>query len=543
MVVLFTLGVGSAISHHYYYCTLHGTAAGGADRQQWVNQIGTGLAFLCNAALASVIAISRTQWVWTTLRKRFISVAGIDALFGVTLDPMYFTNLDMVRRAKLATFMAITIWVFPFTAILTPGTISVQTESQIHSVDCYVRTLTFEFDPDSKATKLCCENDNLTSNNVANYHDTTVGIPVYVERVLTLAALTGHIQIPTNVGQYSGSGSAQLHETTLAQDCGKNCSCTVTFLGPGVQCVENTDWRLTDLVVVSAEDYMEGVYYRAEIGTEGVLWVGYVPIKGTPKPHVLFCRRSVARYRIRLEVLNYEFREPIIEAFETLYTIPVISPQYPDTIYLPNQAVFHTIWSAINGNLSTSSPFRGSDITLTQLFADMIDHPSQLGPNIEMMARTIVVSLLSIDSPGTNKSHPLLNYASLEGNSCNTTRTSTVHDYKARRLIIVYATSASLSMLMAVVGFVALGRNGVSSSVTVSAIIRTTRNPTLDRLFGGSCLGADPIPKELGEMRLKFGEVRAEGEMPKEVEVGVVGHVALGIEGEVFPIRNGARYS
>lgn len=97
-----------------------------------------------------------------TLRKRFITAAGIDALFGVTLDPTYFKNFDMTRRAKLATFMAVVIWAYPLTAILTPGTIPVQTVAQINQVPCTVQTPAFEFDTASKAQKHCCQDTTLT---------------------------------------------------------------------------------------------------------------------------------------------------------------------------------------------------------------------------------------------------------------------------------------------------------------------------------------------------------------------------------------------
>lgn len=535
IVMLFLLGVGSSVSHHFYYSSLHDTAAGGADRQQWVIQIGTGLAFLSNAALVSVIGISRTQWVWTTLRKRFITVGGIDALFGVTLDPTYFGNLDMVRRAKLATFMAVMVWVAPLAAILTPGTISVHTIAQVHSVPCNVRTLAFEFDTDSTALKLCCEDETLVTTSAGSYVKRQIGIPGFVGRVLTLAALSGHVQIPTTVGS-STPGSHP--DTTLMHHCGENCTYAVTFLGPGIRCTENTDWTFSTLVPGTAMEFMGKASFRADMVTEGVLWAGYIPNGEDTEPHVLFCRRSVARYRVRHQVTNYQFREPTLEAYETLYIIPDLAPQYPETVYLPNQAVFYTIWKVLNGNLSSQNDFRASDIALTPLSEDLINRPSQLGPNIERMAQTMVVSMLSIDTAGSNESYPLFQHAALERNNCEATKAATVYEYKRHRLFQVYGTSVTLTLLMAVVGFVALIRNGVSSSVRVSAILRTTRNPTLDRLLGGSCLGADPMPREVAQLRLKFGELRSGGGT-----VGEIGHLALGVEGEVFPVRDGARYA
>lgn len=542
MALLFILGVASAVSHHVYYSQLDQTTAGNADQQQWVIQIGAGLAFLSGAALASVIGISRTQWVWVTLRRRFITLAGIDALFGVTSDPLYFKNLDMLRRAKLATLMAVIMWIIPFTAILTPGAISVQTITKTYTVSCSVRTLRFDFDTNSTAERLCCTNDNLTTTDVGFYSEEEVsGIPVFTERVLRLAAYSGVIQPPGNNGLDSTGAIPQIkpiHDTTVAQDCGRNCTYTVKFLAPSIKCSEETSWSSPDLAWASPQAFMRKTSYRA--GTPvgpSILWVGYIP-GGETDPRIILCHRSVARYTVRLDLQDHHFLEPIIQDVETLYVVADSPPQYPDLLYMPNQSVFFILWDVLQGNLTEGS-FRASDVTLTPLFSDVYDIRPDLGPEIELMSQKMVVSLLSIDSPGTNKTRPLMRYSALEQNLCATTKSVAVYTYTTHRLLIVYTSTVTIAILMSFVGLVALGRNGVASNMSVSAILRTTRNPTLDHLMGG-CLGGNPMPKELEKLRLKFGEVRTGGEKEDGERVG---HVALGIEGEVFSIRRGGRYS
>lgn len=289
-------------------------------------------------------------------------------------------------------------------------------------------------------------------------------------------------------------------------------------------------------------NYMYGTFYRSDVIIDGVLWVGFYRDENSVSPIVLVCRRTVSHYTVRLQVLNYQFREPIIEAVESLGPIPDIQPLYPDTRYLPNQSVFHILSKSLVGNLSTHSPFTGSNIALTPLLEELNMSSTELGPGIEKMAQKMVVSLLSIDTRGSDVFHPLFQFAALEASQCTTTKSGAVYNYEMQRLVGVYGASATMALMMAVVGFVALMRNGVCSSMTVSALLRTTRNPTLDRLLVGTCLGAVPPPMELGELRLKFGEVRTGDGFTKEVGVGGIGHVALGVEGEVFPIRNGARY-
>lgn len=474
-----------------------------------------------------------------------MSVAGIDALFGVTLDPTYFRNLEMIRRAKLATLMAVLMWLFPITAILTPSTISVRNVAQVRDVLCNVRTLVFEFDPDATAQKLCCQDENTENIVIGAYIDGELARQTVVERVLMLALFSGQIQIPTNVGQYDSYLSPEKSlqpDTTLSQHCGQNCSYSVTFLAPGMECDDFTDWSSTDAPSTNALAFLDGTYFKAGV-LDAVLWAGHFTERDQV-PTVIYCRRTVSRYRVRHNVLHYQFQAPIVEAVATVYTIPNKEPVYPDTTYLPNDIILYMIAEAISGNLTMDNLFRESDMALTPLGMILSEEPSNLGSGIERLAQAMVVSLLSIDTRGNNRTHPLLDVAALETTHCTTTRYINVYRYQTLRLLFVYALSACTALFMSAVGFVALSRNGVSSSMTMSTILRTTRNQTLDRVLGGTCLGADPIPKELGELRLKFGEVRTgEGAVPDAVPEGGVGHVALGIKGEVFPIRKGAKYS
>lgn len=175
MLFMFALGVGCGVGHHFFYRHLDDRAAGTATQQQRVLLLGTALAFLSKAAFLSMMEIARTQWVWVTLRRKFLTLAGIDAVFGVTADLTHFTNGNMLRGAKVATAMAIVMWVFPLGAVLTPGTISVQTVTRTAVVGCTVRTMLFDLDPNPSPAveRICCQNGNttrLTTISVAAYN-------------------------------------------------------------------------------------------------------------------------------------------------------------------------------------------------------------------------------------------------------------------------------------------------------------------------------------------------------------------------------------
>lgn len=550
MAFLFILGVGSAVAHHVYYSKLHGTAAGDAYKQQWVIQIGTGLAFLSRAALVSVLGISRTQWLWVTLRKRFMTLAGIDAMFGVTSDPVYFLNLDMLRRAKLVTFMAAIVWIFSFTAILTPGTISVRTISQSATVPCTVRTLLFQYNTNSTAERLWWETKNATAADVpvAHWIDGKIAVPAFVSRVLRVTAFTDQIQSPRNVGLDSGhvAGSlVPLRDTTVGRDCQGNCTYTLKFLGPSINCTERTASTWNKLNSTAAE-WMRGTYFRVlQIEDSYQLRIGWIPALSktitNPEPRVVNCRNTVARYTVRQVVQDYHFREPVIENVETTqFSITDEMLEFPNTMYLPNRALFFPLAQILVGNLTSHSPVESTSVLHTTLFTTSSDIPFNLDEAIVAMAQKMVVSLLSIDSPGT-KSDPLLRDAALEKNDCMTTKHVNLYDYAAWRLVIVYAISVAIALLMAVMGFVALGRNGMTGNTSFSSILRTTRNPTLDRLMAGGCFGGGPMSPELSELRLRFGEVGLVGTGTRDGER--IRHLALGIEGEVFDIEKGGRYS
>jgi hypothetical protein len=80
-----------------------------------------------------------------------------------------------------------------------------------------------------------------------------------------------------------------------------------------------------------------------------------------------------------------------------------------------------------------------------------------------------------------------------------------------------------------VLGFMALVKNGVSSSNTFSQVLATTRNPTLDARATGTCLGTDSLSdKTFTDIRLRFGEVSMANGLLKHAAFGVVDEENIG---------------
>lgn len=550
MVGLFLVGLGTAIAHHYYYNFLHATPAGTAEAQEWVNRIGTGLAFLSRAALSGVIEIARKQWVWVTLREKSMSLMGINAMFGAGTDPMNFFSGEMLARAKFNTFLAMVIWSLPVVAIFTPTTITVFSSGQEKVGECVVPSLSFNFGAEPL--------DGLKWYNLSN--GTTLGDifeEVYhnpsprASSIFTTAAFSGQPLVAT--------------DTVLEEDCGEMCTYSIQFTGPAVNCTEQAFWEVDDplsntTVPRQSKDGLSPVFSgaRAEKVWNQLL-VGNLRTPGdetedsdTWEWHGYSCVNSIALYSVTININDGRMRKPTIDAVKLLYPVteePSFNTTY-SRIHISNWALFDTLVDILAGDVSTGiSHFNYSmdgvqyyksaqemRITQTKVLSTSLASPksttnnmktvANLAPAIEVMVQNMVVSLLSDRT---------LIYATNITTTCRSTEFRNIYTYNWEKLVGVYSVGVFMALAICMLGFVALAKNGVVSDDSFSTFLLTTRNPTLDRLAAGACLGGEPLPRELQRLKFRFGVVgeREEG----------VGHVALGLEEEVVGIKRGGRYS
>lgn len=124
----------------------------------------------------------------------------------------------------------------------------------------------------------------------------------------------------------------------------------------------------------------------------------------------------------------------------------------------------------------------------------------------------------------------MLDITAVQQTTCTTTKYVPLHVYLAKTPLFVYGLSVLCALTTSVAGFITLGRNGMASTKNVSAIIRTTRNRTLDGcIVGGDRLGGDMMSAELEKMEPQFGVLRAGGTTRVRF--------ALGVKGEIYPIK------
>lgn len=108
-------------------------------------------------------------------------------------------------------------------------------------------------------------------------------------------------------------------------------------------------------------------------------------------------------------------------------------------------------------------------------------------------------------------------------------------------LWIGYTIVIAVSFTFILVGAWSFLMNGVASDALFSRIMANTRNPTLDQLSVGACLGGDPLPKELTKTKLRFGVLLEDD--PRRGPSGKVQRCCFVTMGETKEIVKGGTYA
>ncbi|KAL0639037.1 hypothetical protein Q9L58_001919 [Maublancomyces gigas] len=502
IILLLLLGTAAAIGHHLFYSALHNTTVGNETRQRWTLWIGSGLSFLTKVCLTAAIAISRTQWLWLTLWKKWLTLTGIDAIFGVTTNPWHFINPVMLTRAKAVTIMATAMWMIPIAAILTPGTISVGTFPRNQTVPCSVRSLRFPFDSNSTANILAGSDiaKDIPIEVVTRWSDDPFLLHMVprvsneVMRLLRLSSFTGFVARPADLPPVGSP---------------------ITFTGPAINCAIFTPrstqgWQ-------NGPDFVRGAFYYI------------LSLEEPPCPIVFRCQSSTARYTVVHTIEGRRFLEPVITRVESI-TLPFFQeiPVYPDPTYLAYEGLPNALLRTLQGHLHTTDGYT-AEVALTPVMNDIISNPINVGPAIEKMAHKMIASLLASDIM-LNGSVYALDVTAIQHTNCTKTKTIVLYVYAARTLVMVYGLAVACALMMSVAGFFALGKNGVASEENISSIICATRNRTLDDCITGSdTLGANTMSKGLRQVELQFGALRTSEKRTSSF--------ALGVQGEIYPIK------
>ncbi|RFU25352.1 hypothetical protein B7463_g10981, partial [Scytalidium lignicola] len=131
MIGLLVTRAAAALGHHFYYQSLDGkqVATNDSNRnlqsQQWQLRYGTAFTFFAKTCLAASISVAYQQHIWTTMKRKSISISGINAIFDVISDPFAFLNFSFLWNVKVGAVLAALTWLMPLSALVTPATLTI----------------------------------------------------------------------------------------------------------------------------------------------------------------------------------------------------------------------------------------------------------------------------------------------------------------------------------------------------------------------------------------------------------------------------------
>ncbi|CUS07731.1 unnamed protein product [Tuber aestivum] len=226
MVGLFLLGMAFTVGHFLFYKHWQDRVVRGKLEQEYIIRAGTAFAFLSKASLAGAVVVAHKQNAWGTVRKRAITLDGIDAMFVATTDLTSFWNWDMLRRAKVASTLALLAWCIPISAIITPGSLSVSLVQRQFNTSLLIPSTNFS-DPIGFVTELTLsilQDKTRKTNAPEAIAGATIGPSAFLSRIASAAATSGEI-LPIKPPR-------------------QNCSYVHKFHGPSLRC-KTADLRAT----------------------------------------------------------------------------------------------------------------------------------------------------------------------------------------------------------------------------------------------------------------------------------------------------------
>ncbi|KAI5458677.1 hypothetical protein BGZ63DRAFT_362038 [Mariannaea sp. PMI_226] len=236
MYLFLVAGTAFAVGHYFFYLSLDRKEA---KQQSLMLRYGTILAFCSKASLGAAAVTAHRQRAWRAVRQQPVRLGAIDSIFTAAEDILALFDWKAAMKAKVATCMAIYIWLTPLIVVLTSDTLSVVGGTMEESVFCpEARTLNFSREEfldwrhglainDIHAHSLSLFNTTTYPPERQNpesfdyYHGASTATKALVQRSMLL-------------------GQAVVRENAAREVCtvSWNCSYVVDFVGPGYKCSE-----------------------------------------------------------------------------------------------------------------------------------------------------------------------------------------------------------------------------------------------------------------------------------------------------------------
>ncbi|KAJ5158985.1 uncharacterized protein N7500_008636 [Penicillium coprophilum] len=556
MIGFLIAGAMFSMGHHLYYQSLDSTRVTSVNQQTWAIRIGTGFAFLIKSFLVSAVGIAAVQVMWATLRRKFVKLRGIDGMFSILSSPLALLTPNLWVCAKTLIILAIMSWLIPLTSVITPATLSINL---------------------------------LTTTNVTQMRVPTVNFVDSFWLPWATFEGAGFIAAPAPGINRLFTATYSSSEVVPFSAPSPNSSYTLDFWGPSYKCqrlseaiVEMKGMTFTDSSLNNYSSLQKvwdhetsklnfttlysGAASTVLNNTLFIYATGANPLwnDNATQPTELVCQLWNTSY-----VVNLNFTNGVrsLTPVSTKQVAPAnwdsragsytsLEPQGPGvnggfylTHLLFSRIMQSTLYISSVGTLESVLTSSIPDDTLT--FTQLSIMQSGLFACPELWNSSEYKSMLmGFDDSTTlcrNKtlaraiedlSHNFT-YSLLSLNAANTSVPVTVsspqnfYAYDSKNLLAAYMTALGVTIVCVIVGFLALRENGAAHNTSFSSMLMTTRNPELDELAKGHCLGAGELPDEIGDVQLRFGEVEGSEQYKR---------AAFGTKESVSPLSKGEDY-
>ncbi|KAF4178548.1 hypothetical protein CNMCM8927_002918 [Aspergillus lentulus] len=546
MVGLVISGAMLSMGHHLYYESLDGRRVASREQQTWAIRIGTGFAFLIKSCLVSAVGLAAVQETWATLRRKSVRLSGIDSMFAVRDSPLAFLTLDLWLYAKTLTVLAIVAWLIPLTAIVTPATLNVVTYPARDKIERLVPNV--NFDPSFWRNE--AQFDEM-------WHITSPSASI--ARVFTTLASSAQV-LPVSA-PFSNS-SYELSFWGPSYKCQRLSEALVEIDGVTQKLwdseIPEPQFQTTRLYMGTAPSALNNTVFISAAGSNP-LWND-----NATQPTEFVCQLWNTSYVVNMHFTNGIQTLTPISVDHIAYAnwnrtdaISSAAPSYSGLDPTVNAGfyIMQMILSGLlqgelvqskragvyqNKTVASGTTYTDTSLAYTGLFAcpelwNTSSHYYKYGNDITTTSCRNGTLAQAIEDLSHNFTYSLL---SLNGGNTTVKVTDLTYRnyyfYGRTALLGAYMCALAVTIACVVVGFFSLRRNGVSQNNSFSSVLMTTRNPELDRLAVGHCLGSEPLKGDIDKVRLQFGEVEGANLRHR--------HAAFGSKGSVTALSKGEEY-
>ncbi|KAM0473884.1 hypothetical protein ACHAPX_007932 [Trichoderma viride] len=523
---------------------------GTQSQQQWNARVGTGMAFCVKMFLTAAAGFAYVQVLWRTLKAREAKLSGIDAMFDVVNNPLSFLNWQLWKRGFELVVLAGILWAIPIIAVFTPATLTIQqAETLVPSIHRTSLPLV-NFSAPAVFTRYSVSPVDFGPN----------GPSIALARLMSSVAAQGAI-LPLampfsdapkvsytlrfhgpSVSCGSLGGDSSFHDEydkLYRYAINHEGNTEMVYVGfvpqPGDNLDTDTSYEHQALLglqiatngSVSQEEVPKVDVVSTDHCRVFVIGTPYAPLeKYSASQHTIECGLYNSTYEARFTFANgtQEIDVQMTERGNGISEVDI--RQDPPNVYqLAAAFIMRGLNNVVLGIIrrnegvlySTSQVMSSAFMQAREMqpmllssWGNITTDPSNPPTNtslahiMEQFVANVTVSFFSNQYFLNNESVP---------NMGNVTVWNTVNNYvySPRNLYIAYGTGIFATLVIVAIGLFCINKASQSYGKSFSTILRTTRNAELSRLIDVSeTSGAEPLPKHLADMRLKFWVGRVE---------------------------------